>query len=301
MGLPLGGFYQDFTAALELVLGGAHGPMDPEGRPLYGHKEPHYNAIIISQYALACVPKASAGDVTCRERLRVQADWLVREQEKQGPGRGFWLQRFNNAKYPALRDPWVSALAQGNALSALLRAWEMLKDDAYLQTAALGFEALQRPVENGGVLWERDGNLWLEEYPLEPAGHVLNGAIYSLWGVLDFARATGDPGAWQLWRDGARTIAVHLEGFDTGFWSRYELATPELVSVHYHKNIHIPQLQAMHGLTGDARFERMALRWQRYLHSPLSWVRRRLEGRLRWQKTHATTRCRPGFLGRSEQ
>ena len=118
---------------------------------------------------------------------------------------------------------------------------------------------------------------------MEPAGHVLNGAIYALWGVLDFARVTGDPGAWRIWRDGANTVARHLEAFDTGFWSRYELAVPELVSVHYHKNIHIPQLEVMHALTGEPVFKLVALRWQRYLRSPLSWLRRKLEGRKRWR------------------
>jgi heparosan-N-sulfate-glucuronate 5-epimerase len=289
---PLGGFYQDFTAALDLVHGGVHGPMDVDGRPMTvsGGAAPCYNAIIIAQYALACVSKARSGDRESRERLRVQADWLVAQQEKRGRDRGFWLQRFDNQKYAALRAPWVSALAQGNALSALLRAGEILENEAYLAAAQLGFEGLRRTTVEGGVLWEAGADLWLEEYPLEPPGHVLNGAIYALWGVLDLARATGEAEAWRIWHQGAATIARHLEAFDTGFWSRYELATPELVSVHYHKNIHIPQLDVMHRLTAEPTFRDVARRWRRYLRSPLSWTRRKIEGRSRWKQSCAVTR-----------
>ena len=284
---PLGGYYQDFTAALGLVAGGAHGPLDAEGRPTssYGAPVPHYNAIVIAQYGLACVPGARAGHEPSRERLRVQADWLVAQQERQGEARGFWRQRFDNPKYPALRAPWVSALAQGNALSVLLRAAEILQDETYAAAAQMAFPALCRPVSAGGVLWQAADDLWLEEYPLEPAGHVLNGAIYALWGALDFARVTGREDAWRLWRAGAATVARHLQAFDTGFWSRYELATSELVSVHYHKNIHIPQLEVMHRLTGDPVFQETAIRWRRYLASPLSWIRRKVEGRWRWRRS----------------
>jgi hypothetical protein len=263
----------------------------------HGGAKRHYNAIIIAQYALACVSNARSGDALARQRLRIQADWLVAHQEVRGAARGFWLQRFDNQKYPALRAPWVSALAQGNALSALLRAREILGEEAYLAAATLGFESLRLPAAAGGVRCEAGEDLWLEEYPLLPAGHVLNGAIYALWGVLDFARATGDAEAWQLWKQGASTIARHLVEFDTGFWSRYELGTPELVSVHYHKNIHIPQMQAMHTLTSEPVFLEAARRWGRYLHSPLSWTRRKIEGRRRWRRSEALPRERAGSLG----
>jgi hypothetical protein len=289
---PLGGYYQDFTDAIELVRRGVHGPIDEVGRPLtaYGGTAAHYNAIVIAQYALACVPRARAGDAPSRECLRIQADWLLGQQHTHGDLRGFWLQRFDNEKYPALLAPWVSALAQGNALSALLRAAEILGDERYLGAADLAFTALQRPIGVGGVCWRSGKDLWLEEYPLEPPGHVLNGAIYALWGALDMARATGRSDAWGMWHVGTATVARHLAEFDTGFWSRYELATPELVSVHYHKNIHIPQLQVMHGLTGEPVFAAVAHRWERYLRSPLSWARCRLEGRRRWRRSRSVSR-----------
>ena len=282
---PLERFYQDFSAAQRLVRGGFHGPLDPTGIPFYDQKDGalQYNAIIIAQYALALVPGALEGDESSRRALETQADWLVENQEESGVRKGFWLQRFDNRKYAELRNPWVSALAQGNALSALLRAHEILCKEDYLTAAEGAFQAIRLPLSEGGVLFEEGEDLWLEEYPLSSPGHVLNGAVYALFGVLDYARVSGDPRAWDLWERGAGTVARHLPAFDTGFWSLYEMANPELTSVHYHKNIHLPQLQALFLLTGDPTVEAIVRQWRRYLFSPLSHIRRLAEGRARWR------------------
>jgi heparosan-N-sulfate-glucuronate 5-epimerase len=282
---PLERYYQDFSAALGLVRGEFHGPIDPQGIPLYDQNDGvfRYNAIIIAQYALALVPGALEGDEESRRVLETQADWLVKNQEGSGPQKGFWLQRFDNRKYPKLRNPWVSALSQGNALSALLRAHEILCKQDYFTAAESAFQAIRLPLSQGGVLWEEGEDLWLEEYPFSPPGHVLNGAIYALFGVLDYARVSGDAQAWKIWERGAGTVARHLPAFDTGFWSLYELGAPELTSLHYHKNIHLPQLQAFFLLTGDPAVEGILRRWRRYLFNPWSHIRRLAEGRARWR------------------
>jgi len=295
---PLGRYYQDFSAALALVEEGFHGPIDDEGVPMVGDgtRPPHYDAIIVAQYALACLPAVHAGDTGRRATLRRQADWLVTGQHRGGPFDGFWRQRFDNRKYPLLRDPWVSALAQGNAISALHRAFELFGDDIYRRAATSGFEALKLPITAGGVRFEQGADLWLEEYPMEPAGHVFNGAIYALLGVLDHARATDDRAAWSMWQTGWHTVARHLDRLDTGFWSQYELTRPELVSLHYHKNIHIPQLDVLAEVTGDVRFERCSHRFRRYLVSPLARLRERLARRGRWRRTRASIERSTGAM-----
>ncbi len=292
---PLGRYYQNFAAALALVRGAFHGPLDPEGIPLYhsGDGKAHPNAILVSQYALALVGGAMEGDGESRRVLEVQADWLVANQEVSGSRGGFWLQRFDNRKYPALPNPWVSGLAQGQGLSALLRAHEILGKGAYLEAAGPAFEALLLPLAQGGVLFEAGEDLWLEEYPLPVPGHVLNGAVYALLGVLDYARTSGEPRAWEVWERGLATVLRHLPEFDTGFWSRYELGVPELSSVHYHKNIHIPQLEVLRLLSGDPRVAGVLKRWKRYLLSPVSHVRRLAEGRWRWQASRRVLESNP--------
>ena len=60
---------------------------------------------------------------------------------------------------------------------------------------ARAFQSFQRPVSDGGVLVEDDrGHVWIEEYLVDPPSHILNGFIWALWGVYDYARWSGRRG-----------------------------------------------------------------------------------------------------------
>ena len=55
----------------------------------------------------------------------------------------------------------------------------------------------------------------------------------------------------------------------------------EPANVHYHKNIHIPQLRILARLTEESRFDAVADRWERYLRSRVSHARLFVALRLR--------------------
>ena len=130
-------------------------------------------------------------------------------------------------------------------------------------------------------LYEDQGTeLWYEEYPATPPLRVLNGHVYTLFGVADYARVTGDPEAHDRWRRAAATAHAHLEGFDLGYWSAYDLRWREPAALHYQKNIHIPQLRILGQLTGDPSFGAMADRWERQARSVVSRARWQVELRL---------------------
>jgi heparosan-N-sulfate-glucuronate 5-epimerase len=283
----LGAYYLDLRPVIPLIESGYHGRLDSSGVPLTevtpGGQQV-YNTITIAQYALALHDELAAGPSRgdLEGRLQTQLDALLAHMDRDGPLRGFAVHRWDNAKYREVRSPWVSAMAQGNGLSALLRGYQRLGVDRYLEGAHDLFEAMQRPVESGGVSY-RDpcGHLWLEEYPTRPPTRVLNGFIFALWGALDYARATGSAEAWGMWKQGLDTLRAHLQEFDAGFWSVYDLRYRELVSRHYHLNIHVPQLQVMHTLTGEDLYRHFAARWVRFGASP--WRRALWWCALRWQ------------------
>lgn len=270
-------FYQDFGPAVALVESGHHGPLDERGVPLVRYPEGvlAFNPITAAQYALGLHTLVLQGDAARQDRLRVVLDRLVEAQTDAGPRTGFWELRFQNPKYPSLRNPWVSALAQGNAISALLRGWQLFGDDGYRRAAEAGNRALHgQGAGSPPPCLESDTALWYEEYPHGRPLHVLNGHVYALLGVLDHARDSGDPESERRWRAAAATTLGALPGYDTGYWSRYDLRSGELVDRHYHRNIHIPQLRILAALTGDEGFEHMADRWEGYLNSPLCHLRR---------------------------
>jgi hypothetical protein len=293
----LGDYYQDFSPAIELVESGYHGGLDDEGVPLvrYGDHGTFHNAVITAQYALANMIALSRGDRARSDRVKVQLNWLVESQETSGELAGCWAMEHDNPKYPWLRAPWTSALASGNAISALLRGWELFGDERYRATADAAYRALHVPSTSMVLCQERGEELWYEEYPGEPPLHVLNGHVYALLGVLDHARVTGDPEAEARWRRAAATLISHLHEFDLGYWSAYDLRWREPVSLHYQKNIHVPLLRILGALTGDARFMAVADRWERQVGSITSRLRWYAALRLRrWSRQQPLRRTRGG-------
>jgi hypothetical protein len=280
---PLGDYYQDFRPILGIVESGHHGELDRMGVPrvLYPSQGLFYNATTISQYALANASAAIRGDAERKSRLRVLCDWLVQEQQTQGDGTGLWLMAFDNPKYSWLRAPWSSALAQGQAVSALLRGAELLDDRGYSDAACSAYEALHGRRTSLSLVDETGPELWYEEYPAVRPLHVLNGHVYALLGVLDFARAFDDEVAHARWRRAVTTLSARLGEYDLGYWSAYDLLTKEPVDHHYHKNIHIPQLRILHGLGGGAAFAACADRWEAYMDNRLARTRRAVSVRLR--------------------
>lgn len=271
----LGDYYQDFTEAITLVERGYHGTVDERGVPLVRHGEgqPEYNPISTAQYALANMTAYRRGDEERGGLARTLLDALVSEQASEGPDGGCWPMRHDDPKYRWLREPWVSSLASGNALSALLRGWQLFGDERYRAAADAAYEGLHAPREGLALVYDTGDELWYEEYPADPPLHVLNGHVYTLLGVLDYARATGDASADERWRLAARTVLANLGGWDLGFWSAYDLRSREPATQHYHKNIHVPQLQILTKLTGEELFAASAARWKRQVRSPLSRAR----------------------------
>jgi hypothetical protein len=130
------------------------------------------------------------------------AKWLVSKQRPDGT----WAYAFDNPLAwagTAVRAPWVSGMAQGQALSLLVRVWRITGDDAYLDAGRKALASFSVPVEEGGVLRVWRGHPFYEEYPTtERPTLVLNGFLFALVGLHDYAAETGDAEARQLWREG---------------------------------------------------------------------------------------------------
>lgn len=101
------------------------------------------------------------------------------------------------ASFGGMRAPWVSALAQGGALSFFVRLYRVTGNPADLATARdlfLSFRALGRSSPWVAYV-DSAGYLRLEEYPSERPSHVFNGANFGYFGIYEYAMLTGDPTA----------------------------------------------------------------------------------------------------------
>ena len=247
------------------------GPYDQHGIPLLDYRGDvgeQYNPIAIAQYGLGNYNlwKRSGAEEGHQRFLKV-AQWLVQHLEPNPWSIPVWNHHFDWEYREVLKAPWYSALAQGQGISLLVRAHLETGDDTYLNTARQAFRSLDMEIEEGGVRHtDSEGHVWLEETVVDPPTHILNGFMWAIWGLHDYALHTGDARARELYGACIDTLKATLHRFDLGFWSLYELAgtrLPMVASPFYH-SLHIVQLRVMDRLHGDPLFQQYADRWQGY-------------------------------------
>ena len=222
------------------------------------------NPVTIAQLGIGAWQR-SGDDRRFLDGLDAVASWLASALE---PG-GTIPYRFPLRGTYDVPAPWLSAMAQGEAASVLVRAADALGRPELLDAA---LEAVRPLLEGrGGLVVEtRDGPV-LEEYPTARASHVLNGWVFALWGLYDVAHSPArHRPAEELFDRSVAALAARLPLYELpGSWTRYDLyphAIPNVASPFYHA-LHIAQLRALGRLTDDRRLPAAAARWQRAARS----------------------------------
>jgi hypothetical protein len=252
------------------------GPFDENGIPLLDYRGRigrQHNPIAIAQYGLARFNRwCESGAGLDRTAWLAASRWLAEGLTPNGHGVPVWLHHFDWPYRQLLRAPWYSGLAQGSGLSMLVRAAAETGEPVFGEAAHRAFVSLERPADEGGVLAiDANGDVWIEEYIVTPPSHILNGFIWALWGVLDYARWSGKHSATALWDSCVKTLRAHVHEFDIGWWSLYETRHAEhrmLASLYYHR-LHAVQLRVLHDLTGIDAFADCAARFEVYARQPL--------------------------------
>jgi heparosan-N-sulfate-glucuronate 5-epimerase len=197
----------------------------------------------ISQWALGCYERYLEGEgEVWLDAARQAGDYLVAEQSAAGG----WYEEHAHPHTFVVRAPWLSAMAQGQCVSVLVRLFLESGEARFAVSAARGLGPMAKPFAEGGVRSYLAGSPILEEYPTDPPSHVLNGAIFALWGYYDAWRGLEDGEAGQEFRDCLDTLSESGHRWDTGSWSRYDLYPHPSINVaspFYHA-LHIDQLRA---------------------------------------------------------
>ncbi|XP_062404270.1 glucuronic acid epimerase a [Sardina pilchardus] len=201
------------------------------------------------------------------------ARWLLRHQDERG-GWPIRVARRLGEGFRPLEPGWYSATAQGQGMSALVRAYLLTRDPAFLSAALRATGPLKRPAEQHGVKAVFMNKLdWYEEYPTTPSSFVLNGFIYALIGLHDVAETAGDKlghEAEVLFSRGIESLKAMLPLFDTGSGTVYDLrhfvlgTAPNVARWDYHTT-HINQLQLLASFHSAPIFREYLKRWKTYL------------------------------------
>jgi heparosan-N-sulfate-glucuronate 5-epimerase len=181
--------------------------------------------------------------------------WALCAQELSGAWDAFgWLS--SDGKY--------SSMAQGEGASLLIRAYLHSRDKKYLDSAKKAIDFMLIPVNKGGTtIYYSNGGLTFEEKKQNKT--VLNGAIFSIWGLWDYCIVTDDNKYKKVLQTSIAYLSKILPEFDCKYWSLYDL-DGNIASPFYH-DLHVEQLKVMYDLTGNGVFDEYMRKWASYQNS----------------------------------
>lgn len=190
-------------------------------------------------------------------KVKAAADWAFDNQKGDGSWETF---TYENPKHP------FSSMAQGEGISLLLRAYLGLHDEKYIDAAKKAIKFMLLPLEQGGTTKYEGDNVFFYECTEEPL--ILNGWIFSLWGIMDYCKFFDDPNVKCILDKTLSTLERKLPDFDVGYWSMYEDGM-RICSPFYHR-LHIAQLSVMYELTSTNIYKLYADKFQEYQNNGIN-------------------------------
>ena len=185
-----------------------------------GFEEPVYHPVALATYALyAFQAYELTGNEAYLERAEVNARALIDgAQEVEG---ALWFPYLfdhwiNGDQSMTLEAPWYSGMAQGQALDLFSKLCSATGDPGWCEAADKTFGSfLQTDLPGQSFAWVDDnGSLWLEEYVgTVPFTQVINGHMYSAFGLAEYARRTGDELATDMFNGAATTMLQRFDEF----------------------------------------------------------------------------------------
>lgn len=238
--------------------------LDPEGIPAqrswaFGKA---YNPAYVAWCGLMSLERALRGkDPAGLTAFLKQVKWIVAHGVPRDDGSIVWPYTLDWREGACLlKAPWICAMAQGLAISALVRGYRITRQEHLLDLCRAATTVFEKNVEEGGVRTLEGGHALYEEYPAYPLPRVLDGFLFSLLGLYDLAVETGDRAVFELFADGMDGLKHTLPFWDyRGKWSWYG-SHGFLCPPHYNK-LNGALLSALGRLSGEPALERYAQRW----------------------------------------
>lgn len=215
--------------------------------------------IMIIQYGLGHLDRLFlTADPASRAAIGHVTRWLVAHVNERG--------HYDNL-FPEILPTWPfhsnnSGMAQGEALSFLIRVADnqLVEGDLLANLPSLIARIADNmllPVENHGTAVRAGGGLYFCEFCRSDEYVVLNGWIYGIFGMMDYARWSNSAVARDALHETVTTLKrdIHHYTLPDG-WSYYDnkkrLCTP------FYQGLHVHLIQAMALLTEDEELAKVA-------------------------------------------
>jgi hypothetical protein len=201
------------------------------------------------------------GDEANLSAFLKQVSWLEENAVWRSDGAVVWPMNFD---YPngavLLKAPWISAYAQGLAISALVRGWRLTQRPELLELLKNSAKVFELDVKDSGVRVCLDGRTLYTEVPGGPIPGILDGFMTSLIGLYDLYVETQDAAVGRLFKDGVDGLKYALPRWDYGSkWSWYGCRA-YLSPPAYH-NLNCVLLDVLARLSGEPLLADYAQRW----------------------------------------
>jgi heparosan-N-sulfate-glucuronate 5-epimerase len=231
---------------------------------------PQRNPITVSTTAIDTYSKfRQSGNQTFKDQIIHNVDWLVSHSKSRN---GFSVLEYE-FPWPSynLRPPWVSGMAQGLALRALIIGHQLIDNDTYLDTAKMLLNSFFVDMQDGGVTHKDTNNeWWYEEYAKSngTSPRVLNGMMYTLLGIHEYYKYSNDTSAKYLFDKGIASLVTNLQKYDDpkysySFYDAFHTSNP----LSYHK-VHIDLLEKLWKITEIGPLKFYHDRWENYTPPP---------------------------------
>ena len=219
-----------------------------------------YNPVTVAEQAIKW---SEQNDSAAYRKFFNCINWLIKNYVVLNDSSIIYLDYYDWPAYK-MTSPWRSAMNQGRAMQAFIKAFEKTNDSAYLEYARKSMDVLYTEVKNGGVTYKDSTGYWYEEYADDsvPQSRVLNGMIVTLQGLSDYYKVTKNKGALFLFNQGVKAVKNSLHLYDNNGHSNYDITgTP--AKWWYHK-FHIALLDFLYTETHEPVFKEYKLKWAEY-------------------------------------
>ena len=155
-----------------------------------------------------------------------------------------------------------SSMCQSEGASLLLRAFIETKKIKYFNTAKKAIDFMITDIKSLGTTSYENGNIIFQEYVSKYNLSVLNGWIFSIFGLYDFTLINNDKKYTEILNTSINSLTKLLKKYDRRIWSNYDLKGT-IASPSYH-DLHIMQLKLLYDLFEKKEFKYYADKWERY-------------------------------------
>ncbi len=189
------------------------------------------------------------------EQFMRTCDWAIENIDSNG----CWkcMSRLNDTKHET-----QSSMCQGEGCSLLLRAFIETKNEKYLDCAKKAVDFMLKSTSDGGTASYDDGGIVFQEYVSDANLCVLNGWIFSLFGLIDYCIISGDKNYYDKLKLSVDTLAKKISSYDTGYWSYYDVKGT-IASKAYHL-LHIELLKVIYKYSNQLIFKTYIDKFEHY-------------------------------------